>query len=97
MAVHGGLHHHAALDAEVRVQRVELVLRCVAGGEAALGGEGEQRLRPEDVEVRIAGAARQREPRLARRRMEAQLIQLLPKASKQPSLKVVEKQLRLLW
>src|SRR3954469_13534478 len=70
-AVRRRLHDDAALDAEVRVQREECFLRRVAGRRiAALGCEREAARRPEDMEMRIAGAARQREARLSRLRLE---------------------------
>ena len=65
------LHDDAALDAEMRVQREERLLRRIAGRRvSALGYEGKARLRPEDMEVRIGGARRQLEPRLSRLRLE---------------------------
>src|SRR3954469_20322864 len=65
------LHDDAVLDAEVRVQREQRFLRRIAGRRvAALGREGESARRPEDMEMRIAGAARQREAGLSRLRLE---------------------------
>ena len=61
-AVRRRLHDDAALDAELRVQREQPLLRCLAGREAALPREWESLLRPENVHVRVAGLGRQREP-----------------------------------
>ena len=57
-AVRVRLHDDAALDAEQRMQREELLLRCVAGREPTVRREGEAVLRPEHVDVRVAGAGR---------------------------------------
>ena len=62
----GRLHHHAAIDAQVLVQREQLLLRRVGRRVAAVCGERELRLRAEDVEVHVAGAARQLELRACR-------------------------------
>src|SRR5258708_14540219 len=70
-AMRRGLHDDAALDAQVLMQREQRFFRRVAGRRiAALRREGKSLVRAEDVEVRIAGAARQLELRLARLRVE---------------------------
>src|SRR5258708_11409156 len=66
------LHDDAALDAQVFVQREQRSFRRVAGRRiAALRREGKALLRSKDMEVRVAGAARQLELRLARPRVES--------------------------
>src|SRR4051812_45318638 len=65
--VRGRLHDHAALDAEKLVQREQRLLGRVAGRRVApLGGERKALLGPEDMEMRVARAARQPRLRFAR-------------------------------
>src|SRR3954463_8290709 len=69
--VHGRLHDHSALDAQVVVKREERFLRpigwrCVP----AVRGDRETAARAEDVEMGVARAAGQLEARLSRIRLE---------------------------
>lgn len=71
VAVRRRLHHHAALDAQVRVEREQRFLGRIGGRRvAALGRIGEALARSKDMEMRVAGAAREPQPGLARARME---------------------------
>ena len=65
-AVRGAMHDHAALDAEKLVAREQRLLRRV--GRRVAAAEGKARARPEHVHMGVAGAGRQLEFRLARRR-----------------------------
>src|SRR5437588_1240020 len=69
-AVRRRLHHHAALDAEMLMQREQRLLRRIASRRiAALGREREAALRSEHMEMRVARAPRQLQFRLARLRL----------------------------
>ena len=68
--VGGRLDDVTALDAEVLVQRVQRLLRRIGGRVGPAFTEGKLVCRTEDVEVAVAGAARQGEPRLRRTRIE---------------------------
>src|SRR5207244_11663875 len=71
-AVAGGLHDDVPGEAEVVAQRVELLLRCVAGRVLALRRVGELRARSEHVTMRIHAAGRHLELRLRRSRVPVQ-------------------------
>src|SRR3974390_935130 len=64
IAVGGAMHDDAALDAKKLVPREQRLLRSVGGGVVA--AKGKARAGAEYVHMRVAGAARQLQPRLAR-------------------------------
>jgi len=69
-AVRRRLHDYAAFDADACVHREERFLRRFAGRIGAIGGEGKALFRAPDMEVRVGRAARQREARFSRLRLE---------------------------
>jgi hypothetical protein len=76
-----GLHEDAALDAEARVQRKQLLLGRIGRRERPPCGEGEHRLRAEDVEMRVARPRRQAHDggeAVSRRNQPASLAEQLP-------------------
>ena len=64
-AVAGGLHDDVAREAQVIAQREQLRLARVAGRVLPLGREGKLRPGTEHVAMRVHGAGRRQEPRLA--------------------------------